>query len=83
MVVTFDIPDELAAQLGGDLSRQALEALALEAYKSGRITKPQLRRVLDLSRYELDGFLKVHNVYDGPTYEEVMQDLEDIRKAGF
>jgi hypothetical protein len=40
MNLTVEIPDDLVGQLnaaGGDLSRRALEALALEEYKSGHI----------------------------------------------
>ena len=64
MNLTVHIPDDLVGPLsagGGDLSRRALEAPGLEEYKSGRITKAVLRRLLGFtSRYELDGFLKAH-----------------------
>jgi hypothetical protein len=46
MNVTVHIPDDLAKRLtatGGDLSRRALEALATEEYKHGRLTKPELQ----------------------------------------
>ena len=48
MELTVQIPDDLARSMSasrGDLSRRALEALALEEFKSGRITKPELRRL--------------------------------------
>lgn len=58
MELTVRIPDELASRMsasGVDLSRRALEALALEEFKSGRITKPELRRLLGFgTRYRLD-----------------------------
>jgi hypothetical protein len=55
---------------GGDLSRRAVEALALEEFKSGHITKPELPRLLDFgTRYELDGFLKAHEVYEDYTMD--------------
>jgi hypothetical protein len=41
VTLTVEIPEDLVGQLnavGGDLSRRALEALALEEYKSGHIT---------------------------------------------
>lgn len=44
MELTVQIPDELASRMaasGADLSRRALEALALEEFKSGRLTKPE------------------------------------------
>ena len=49
MNLTVQIPDDLASRLsaaGGDLSRRALEAFALEEYKSGHITQAELRRLL-------------------------------------
>ena len=48
MNLTIEIPDDVAERLaaaGGDLSRRALEALALEEYKRGRLIKPELRRL--------------------------------------
>jgi hypothetical protein len=49
MNLTVQIPDDLASRLsavGGDLARRALEAFALEEYKSGHITQAELRRLL-------------------------------------
>ena len=47
MNVTLQIPDDIADQLErGDLPRRALEALAIEEYKSGRLTASELRRLL-------------------------------------
>ena len=74
MEVTVQIPDELADRMsasGGDLSRRALEALALAEFRSGRITKPELRRLLGSgTRYRIDGFLKSHGVYEDYTMED-------------
>ena len=62
MQFTVDIPDDVAERLkaaGGDLSRRALEALAIEEYKRGRLTQPELRRLLGFgTRDALDGFLR-------------------------
>ena len=55
MNVTVTIPDHLAARLtaeGADLERSALEGIALAEYQAGRLTLAELRRLLDLSRYE-------------------------------
>jgi hypothetical protein len=64
--ISLDIPDDVVQQLaekGQDLSRAALEALAIDAYRMNRITGLQLRTLLNIhSRYELDGFLKHHGV---------------------
>ena len=48
---------------GHDPARTALEALGLEAYRQRRLSEYQLRILLDIrSNYELDGFLKEHQV---------------------
>jgi hypothetical protein len=87
MELTVQIPDDLARSMsasGGDLSRRALEALALEEFKSGHITKPELRRLLGFgTRYRLDGFLKSHGVYEDYTMEDFDQDRDALKQLGF
>jgi hypothetical protein len=59
MEITLHIPDELVRLLGntGEIERRALEALALEEFKLGHLTKPDLRRLLGLgTRAKLDEF---------------------------
>jgi hypothetical protein len=86
MDVTVQIPDDLAKRLtasGDDLSRRALEGFALEEFKSGHITKAELRRLLGLeTRYELDGFLKVHGVAADVTIDDLRRDLHDLESLG-
>lgn len=87
MNLTVEIPDDLANRLaarGDDLARRALEGFALEEYKNGRITKPELRRLLGFeSRYELEGFLKTHAVVeDLPTLIDLEQERQDLRSLG-
>jgi Uncharacterised protein family (UPF0175) len=81
MKVSLDLPDDLVRQLAEesqDLSRAALEALAIDAYRMDRITAHQLRHWLDIpSRYELDGFLKSHRVL----LEYTMDDFERERET--
>ncbi len=66
--VTIDIPDEIAAQLtagGRELSRTAVEALALEAYRLGTLTQLQVGHLLGLTRIETEDFLARHaDLYD-------------------
>jgi len=86
MNLTVEIPDDLVGQLnaaGGDLSRRALEALALEEYKSGHITKAEVRRLLGFStRYELDGFLKAHDVWADYTLEDLRREIQELQSLG-
>ena len=90
MQITVDIPDDIAALLansGEDLSRAALEAIGLEAYRQRRLGGYQLQRLLGIdSRYELDGFLKAHRVetYTAQDFEDdlaTIRELEEKRKA--
>ena len=88
MDVGLHIPDELATRLsaaeGGDLSRRALEGLALEEYKKGNLTDPELRHLLGFeTRYELDGFQKAHGVFEDFTMEDFEHDLADLKSLGF
>ena len=84
---TVEIPDELAGRLnaaGGDLSRRALEAFALEEYRSGHLTENALRRLLGFStRCQLDGFLKAHDVWIDYTLEDVRREIASLEGLGF
>ena len=86
MNVTVRIPDELAARLsaeGADLERRALEGFGLAEYQAGRLTLAELRRLLDLSRYALDGFLKDHGVFEEYTLEDLEQERQTLERLGF
>lgn len=84
--MTVQIPDDLAGRMGarGDLSRRALEALAAEDYKRGRLNKPDLRRLLGFETgHQIDEFLKAHDVYEDYTLEDLERDREGLRRLGF
>ncbi len=74
--VSEDIAQRFALNSEG-LSRVALEALAIEGARSGKLTTEQVRRLLGLAtRYEADGFLKRHDVYYPLTREDVHRDTK-------
>ncbi len=79
MQVTFNIPDELASQLvasGKDASRAALEAFAVEGYRSGRLTESEVRRMVGYeTRMEVHTFLAEHDVCLHYTAEHLQQDI--------
>jgi hypothetical protein len=86
MNITVAIPDDLAARLGpeADLPRRALEALVLEAYRAGRLSNTELRMLLRLeTRYEMDGFLKAHGVYEDFTLDEIQDQVRAMERLGF
>jgi hypothetical protein len=65
------------------LSRRALEAFGLEEYKSGHLTEDALRRLLGFTtRYQLDGFLKAHEVWIDYTVEDFRREVESLRRVG-
>ena len=85
MNVAIEIPDEigqaLAAQAGG-VSRAVLEAVAVEAYRSGRITTAQVQQMLGLrSRWETEAFLRHADAYHDYTMDDLERDITAIRDA--
>ena len=86
MRLTVEIPDDLAHRFnssGIELSRRALELLALEEYKSAHLTETELQQLLGFAtRYELDGFLKAHEVWADVTIEDLRQDVRDLESLG-
>ena len=86
MNLTVEIPDDLARSLnaaGGDLPRRVLEALALEEYKSGRLSEPELCQVLGFpTRYELDGFLKRNEVWIEYDAEDMARERATLERLG-
>ena len=83
MNVTVQIPDDLAKRLtvaGGDLSRRALAA---EEYKHDRLTKPELQRLLGIeTSFQLDEFLKAHDVWIEYTMEDAERERRSFERLG-
>jgi hypothetical protein len=80
--ITLELPAELYAFLtasGQDLSRAALEAIALEAYRERKLSTGQLRRLLGYhTKMQVHALLKNHGVY----LHYDFADLEHDRQAG-
>jgi len=80
MHIHLDVPEEVARRFAaepGGITRVAIEALAIEGVRSGRLTIRQAREMLGIrSRYEMDGFLKVHGVLLPTTLEQILADSE-------
>lgn len=73
------LPDELARQVipvGSDPARIAVEDMAVEAYRAGRLTEHQLATLLGMDRYELDGFLKKREVWLDYTEDDLRREVE-------
>lgn len=77
MQITVKLPDDLAQH--ADPVREALEAFALEGYRTGTLTPYQTRTLLGFhTRYQFDGFLKAHGVFENAY---TAKDLEEDAKG--
>jgi hypothetical protein len=83
MDVQLQIPDDVARIIQieqPDLSRAALEALALEGYRSERLSEAQVRRMLGFrTRMQVHAFLKAHKVHLNYSTDELEKDFESLK----
>ena len=86
MRVTIQLPDDISAALKeqwDDVPRRSLEAIAVEAYRSGALTESQVRRLLGLeSRFQVHALLKEHGVPLHYTPADLEDDLQVQRELG-
>lgn len=85
MDISIQIPDEVGRALmarGADVTRAVLEAVAIEAYRSGAITPQQVKDMLGLrSRWETEAFLRRGEAYHHYTHDNLDRDIAAIRDA--
>lgn len=77
--MTIELPEEVASALAAesrDLSQAVLEAVLVTAVRDATLSVARARRILGLSRYEMDGLLKRHNAGTEMTVEEIERDTE-------
>lgn len=79
MTLTLQLPDRIAALLRSawdDLPRATLESLAIEGYRSGKLSCAEVGEMLgQASRWESEEFLAAHGAWPGTTVEELQSDL--------
>jgi hypothetical protein len=84
MQIALTLSDELGASLGENadaVSRIALEALAVEGYRSGKLSAFQVRQMLGHeSRWETEDFLSAHGVWPGTSVEELEAGLHSMAR---
>lgn len=84
MPVTIELPEEIEHQLAekwGDLPRRALEAVALEGYRSEALSAGQVAEMLGLSAWDAEAFLSRRGVGLRYTAEDLREDLEASRRV--
>ena len=86
MDLTVTLPDDIAARLGGDgadFRRRALEALAAEEHRAGRLNKADPRQLLGFETgHEIDGFLKAHDVFEPYMFADLEREREVPDRLG-
>ena len=86
MRVTIQLPDDISAALEerwDDVPRRSLEAIAVEGYRTGALTEPQVRRLLKLdTRFQVHALLKEHHVPLQYTATDLDDDLRVQRELG-
>ncbi len=84
MQVTVTIPDTFAAQLlaaGKDPAQAALEALAVEGYRTERLSESEVRQMLGYeTRMEVHALLKEHDVYLHYSLEDLEHDRQTAER---
>jgi predicted HTH domain antitoxin len=78
--ITVQVPNDVADSLGAnreETERQALESIAVEGYRSKRLSRGQVRQMLGLGWAETEEFLAVRKCDRHYT----MEDLENDRQT--
>jgi hypothetical protein len=80
MEVTVQLPDEIALELGNlaTIPRQLLEALAVENYRSEKLTRHQVGQLLGLDYWQTEEFLAKHNAKRPCTLEDIEVDRNSL-----
>jgi predicted HTH domain antitoxin len=79
--IAVELPEDIAKRLETawrDVSRGALEAIALEGYRDGTLSREQVGRILALSFWETEAFLKERQAYLAYDEEDLEQDRRDL-----
>ena len=84
MIFSVEVPDTFAKPLhldGPQPDRRALEALALDGYRSGELSRGQVSELLDLEANATMEFLKEHRCSHGMTFEDHERSIERFRQS--
>ncbi|MBV8547821.1 MAG: UPF0175 family protein [Acidobacteria bacterium] len=80
------MPDDISAVLNeqwDDVPRRSLEAIAVEAYRTGALNESQIRRLLGFeTRFEVHALLKEHQVPLQYSVADLETDLSAHRELG-
>lgn len=77
--VVIELPAIIEANLGAggrDVSRLALESLAVESYRKALLSERQVGEMLGLNFWETEAFLKEHQAYLHYDLNDFNRDME-------
>jgi predicted HTH domain antitoxin len=83
MTLSVEVPDQIAHSLrleGPQSTQRHLEILALEGYRSGKLSRGQVSQLLSIGFDETEAFLKRHGADLGVSPEEFEQDSANLRQ---
>lgn len=81
MQIAVELPEDIAERLRDawrDVPRGAIEAIAVEGYRDGTLSRDQVGRLLGLSFWETEAFLKRRHAYLTYTEEDLENDRQDL-----
>lgn len=79
--IAVELPEDIAKRLESawrDVSRGALEAVALEGYRDGTLTHDQVGQLLEFSFWETEAFLKQRQAYLQYTEKDLEHDRREL-----
>ena len=84
MALNINMPkeaeDTLREAFGENLDAQAREALAVEAYRQGKLSLGQFARILGIDTYTADGTLKQRGIMLNYTADDLRQDVATLER---
>ena len=81
MAITIELPRDVESDLEmywPDLPRKAMEAVLLESYRQGVLSRGKISEILGLSFDETEAFLKEHGAFLHYDKEDLRSDLEAL-----
>ena len=82
--IDVELPEDIANRLQAewkDVARGTLEAIAVEGYRDGTLTRDHVGQLLGLSFWDVEAFLKHRHVYLLYTEEDLEQDRRDLDRV--
>ena len=82
--IVVELPADIAERLEAawrDVSRRSLEAVAVEGYRDGTLSRERVGRGLGPSFWETQAFLKERQAYLAHDEQDVENDHRDLRHS--